>query len=280
MKRLLTLLLALNFLGSANAQTTLFEEGFENWSSLTGFEDPNGWTTSNFLYGFLLSAPPTVLKSTNAAQGTYAAKLIAVNVNDSTRVGGFMTYTIPFTGRPTNISGSHKFTSNGDTLTFACLFTKFDPTGDTSVTIGGYGLELTQTVSNYTNFSFPIQYQTTENPDSLVFFILPTNLAVSNEFEYFIDNIKLEGPASIFTAEDNKSIGIYPNPSNQSFFIPAQKATALVRLNDVSGKLIQEVTLVAGEKEVSTAQLANGVYFVELNVGNEKIGTQRIIVAH
>ena len=113
-----------------------------------------------------------------------------------------------------------------------------------------------------------------------MFFILPTNLAVSNEFEYFIDNIKLEGPASIFTAEDNKSIGIYPNPSNQSFFIPAQKATALVRLNDVSGKLIQEVTLVAGEKEVSTAQLANGVYFVELNVGNEKIGTQRIIVAH
>ena len=280
MKRLLTLLLALNLLGSINAQTTLFEEGFESWSSLSGFEDPNGWTTSNFLYGFLLSAPPTVLKSTDAAQGTYAAKLIAVNVNDSTRVGGFMTYTIPFTGRPTNISGSHKFTSNGDTLTFACLFTKFDPTGDTSVTIGGYGLELTQTVSNYTNFSFPIQYQTTENPDSLVFFILPTNLAVSNEFEYFIDNIKLEGPASIFTAEDNKSIGIYPNPSNQSFFIPEQKATAIVRLNDVSGKLIQEVTLVAGEKEVSTAQLANGVYFVELNVGNEKIGTQRIVVTH
>ena len=280
MKQLLTLLLTFNLLAFSNAQTTLFEEGFENWSSLTGFEEPTDWVTSNFLYGFLLSAPPTVIKSTDAAQGTYAAKLIAVDVNDSTRVGGFMTYTIPFTGRPTNISGSHKFTSNGDSLTFAFLLTKFDPTGDTSVSVGGYGFELTQTVNNYTNFSFPIQYESTETPDSLVFFVLPTNLAVSTQFEYYIDNIKLEGPAGIFNAENNKSLGIYPNPSNQSFFIPAQKATATVRLNDVSGKLIQEVTLNAGEKEVSTALLANGVYFVELNVGNVKIGTQRIIVAH
>ncbi len=280
MKHLITLALTFSLLTFSQAQTTVFEEDFENWSSLTGFEEPTDWLTSNFLYGFLLSAPPTVIKSTDAAAGTYAAKLISVDINDSSRVGGLMTYTIPFTQRPTNISGSHKFTSNGDTLAFAFLLTKFDPTGDSSVSVGGYGFELTQTVGNYTNFSFPIQYESTETPDSMVFFVLPLDVSISNEFEYFIDNIKLEGPASVFNAENKMSLGIYPNPSNESFFIPTQKAAADVRINDISGKLIQEIRLNAGEKEVSTSQLANGVYFVELNVGNIKIGTQRILVAH
>jgi len=280
MKQFLTLLLTFNLLAFSNAQTTLFEEGFENWSSLSGFEEPNGWVTSNLLYGFLLQAPPTVLKSTDASTGSFAAKLISLDVDDTTRISGLMIYSIPFTQRPTNISGSHKFTSNGDTLFIAVSLTKFDQMADSSVAIGGYGVELTQTVNNYTNFSSPIQYQSNQTPDSLSIIILSPDQQISSEFAYFIDNIKLEGPAGIFDALNNKSLGIYPNPSNQSFFIPAQKATATVRLNDVSGKLIQEVTLNAGEREISTAQLANGVYFVELNVGNEKIGTQRIIVVH
>jgi hypothetical protein len=280
MKHLITLLLTFSLLTFSQAQTTVFEEGFENWSSVTGFEEPTDWLTSNFLYGFLLSAPPTVIKSTDAAQGSYAAKLISVEVDGGERIGGLMTYTIPFTERPTVLSGSHKFVSNGDSINFICLLSKFDPTGDTSVAIGGNGLEITQSVANYTNFDLPILYESTETPDSLTLIIFSTDIAVSAEFAYFIDNIKLEGPASVFNAENNKSLGIYPNPSNQSFFIPAQKAIATVRLNDVSGKLIQEVTLNAGEREVSTTQLSNGVYFVELNVGNVKIGTQRIVVAH
>jgi hypothetical protein len=281
MKQILTLLLTFNLLAFSNAQTTLFEEGFENWSSLTGYEEPTDWLTSNFLYGFLIPAPPaTVLKSTDAAQGAFAAKLVAVDINDSTRIRGFMLYNIPFTQRPTNISGSHKFTSNGDTLNLTVFFSKFDPTGDTSATIGGYGIQLTETVSNYTNFSAPIQYQSSETPDSLTIFISSTDQQLSSGFTYFIDNLKLEGPAGIFDATNNKSLGIYPNPCNQSFILPAQKATAIVRLNDVSGKLIQEVTLIAGEREIATSQLANGVYFVELNVDNVKIGTQRIVVAH
>jgi hypothetical protein len=280
MKPLITLVLTFSLLAFSQAQTTVFEEGFENWSSATGFEEPTDWLTSNFIYGFLFSAPPSVLKSTDAADGSYAAKLISVEIDGGERVGGLMTYTIPFTERPTNISGSHKLTANGDTLVFAFLLTKFDPTSDTSVTVGGAGFELTQTVSNYTNFSFPIQYESTETPDSMVIFILPTNVAVSSEFEYFIDNIKLEGPASVFNAENNNSLGIYPNPSNQSFFIPVQKATANVRINDISGKLVQEIILNAGEREVATSHLSNGVYFVELTEGAKKIGIQRIVVAH
>jgi hypothetical protein len=191
-----------------------------------------------------------------------------------------MTYTIPFTGRPTSLSGSHKFISNGDTLIFSALLSKFDPSGDTSFTIGGSGVQLTQTVSNYTNFNVPFQYESTETPDSLVFFILPTNLAVSTQFEYFIDNIKLEGPSSVFNAENKNFLEIYPNPCNQSFFIPAQKVPAIIRVHDISGKLIKEVVLNAGEREVNTTLLANGVYFMELSAGNKKIGTQRIVISH
>jgi hypothetical protein len=52
MKQFLTSLLTFTLFTFSNAQTTLFEEGFENWSSATGYEEPTDWVTSNFLYGF------------------------------------------------------------------------------------------------------------------------------------------------------------------------------------------------------------------------------------
>lgn len=71
------------------------------------------------------------------------------------------------------------------------------------------------------------------------------------------------------------AISLYPNPATEqvSLEIPARKEAAVLALRDLNGKLLWKGEVPASEQvtlmEVSVAQYANGIYFLQYQAGDE-----------
>lgn len=169
--------------------------GFDNWgfpdSSDGKYKEPCGgvWTSTNGISAQINLT--TLTQSTNAQNGTYAAKLTTVSVLGPIIgpailfTGRFKTYNIdytdilknaelgvPFTMKPKTLNGYYNYSpTNGDSALASVLLTKYN-TGTSSRDTVGYGEFVVKTkVSNYTAFSVSIDYtyaNGTEIPDSVL----------------------------------------------------------------------------------------------------------------
>lgn len=104
-----------------------------------------------------------------------------------------------------------------------------------------------------------------------------------------IDDIKLFQldstycTTSIENVKEFDEIILYPNPSNTSLTIQSSviKPGALVFMNDLSGRLIQKITLHESENfQFNTQHLANGTYWLSIQGADGKQQQERIIVMH
>lgn len=102
--------------------------------------------------------------------------------------------------------------------------------------------------------------------------------------EYYVDDISLVMTAGLGVQEDilNPSISVSPNPTSGNFalkFEDMSMSNATVTLMDVLGKVIySEKMSVVGNGSIPFAMnLRNGVYFVSVSNGSEKL-TKKIIV--
>lgn len=88
--------------------------------------------------------------------------------------------------------------------------------------------------------------------------------------------------AIIEQASASNNWSVYPNPNNGNMTITlAEKLNnnATMQLTDLQGKMIKELTNIAGEKQLSlNTELANGVYILSLKNGNE-VTYQKIVVS-
>ena len=57
---------------------------------------------------------------------------------------------------------------------------------------------------------------------------------------------------------------LYPNPANSIVKIEAE-AAAEAQVIDMTGRVVMNVNVNAGENTVNVAELANGVYFVKID---------------
>lgn len=61
---------------------------------------------------------------------------------------------------------------------------------------------------------------------------------------------------------------VYPNPANDKLFIETQKDAA-VKFYNVTGQVVLEQNITAGKNEISTSNLASGVYNIMINNGGK-----------
>src|SRR4030095_14831263 len=111
---------------------------FENWIAGTGYEDPEGWGTPNAALQPLGAV--VVEKTTDAHSGTYAAKLVSVNIIILTVPGLMGTGEIdpvnynflggfPVTSSPATLTGWYKYQSSvNDTSLVVSVLTKWNTT--------------------------------------------------------------------------------------------------------------------------------------------------------
>jgi hypothetical protein len=205
-KILLTIGFAILCVGIISAQT-IPNNDFENWAENDeGFMDPTDWGTSNVKIDVVLDVYEfnTVTQiDSDVYSGTYAAE--ATNVyNDMGALGeaiipGILTLGefvldianssgsieggLPFTDRPYYLKGYFKSAPEpGDSAMIAIGISKWNTATDERDTIGLGVMYSSEVVDTWTEFEIPIDWTSTENPDSMNIVICPSNLMENDVF--------------------------------------------------------------------------------------------------
>lgn len=275
---LLSVLTSISF--SVNSQT-IPNNGFETWAITppAPFETAEGW-----------AGGPSIIKSTNAHSGSFAIQLqTAVLTNPNT--GG--TDTIPgnaFTGTPGMGPGTpgipgFAFTNRPDSLTG---WYTFSPVGndvnEIRVTLSRWDAttlqreEIANTVFScnpndiYTRFSFPIQYNSINTPDTAAIEIRSSNSpmeAVIIGSILVVDDLEFTSAdqTGFSIVESSSSLKFFPNPANEILNISV-KNNGQIKIINALGQTIESIQLNANSIiSISTSKYSNGIYFI-CNEGN------------
>jgi hypothetical protein len=166
-------------LSAALYSQTIQNNGFENWTMKTYYDEPDSFMTTNAQVYFM-SSLPNVTKITDVQHGSFAAKLETVYINPDTAFGlmligkpitGGIGGGLPFTARPDSLIGYVKYNiMTNDTANIVVFFKKL------GVMMGGVGKQFHGTAGSYTRFSLPITWYAPGQPDSLIAIITSSNL--------------------------------------------------------------------------------------------------------
>jgi hypothetical protein len=258
--------------------TQIPNAGFENWTG----DVPTGWATSN--------APPVytnVTSTTDAHTGTYAVRgdvvSIAMTTIEPAIQSGPSGEGFAYDQKPAYFNGYYKFfPQSGDRFGINVELFK----GGINGTLVAIAAAAPSTAySNYTQFSVPFSYQTSDTPDTCIIQILiaaPASGGWVHAGSYFIlDDISFSGTTAVETNREDLPTTTelkqnYPNPFNPATnfeFQVANHGFVSLKIYDVLGREI--ATLVNEEKQPGTytvpwdaSSQPSGVYFYTLQSGN------------
>jgi len=286
------------FLGSLNAQEQIPNGSFENWETHDlGFEFPTGWDNTN---GLLATFADTinVVRSTDAADGSYSVDLETMVVLDVFIAPGALTLGsvevdipnntanfvggIPFSSRPLALKATIKnYPAAGNATMAAAIFTKYN-TGTGQRDTIGYGLGLfPETYDTWTNVSVPINFSTTDNPDTANVYVLSSNLYdQADGGSMLVDNLSFEYEAGIGDHTNSVETRIFPNPAgDQLNFSFAEEVNAEISLFSNDGQLIYEENVKGKEVSIDVSTFATGTYYYSLIENSKKISSGQFLIS-
>ena len=92
----------------------------------------------------------------------------------------------------------------------------------------------------------------------------------------FIDNLQLVGydasDNTTFTIDDldDFTLNLYPNPVKNTATITASKTVEMIRIYDITGRMVKQENPNKTEFSLDVADLSKGAYIVKLSVGNKE----------
>jgi hypothetical protein len=296
MKKNLLFIAAASLLLTRISAQTIPNNGFENWTSMGNYSDPDNWHTLNSI-GAPLSAY-TVTQGTPGAVGNYYLKITSktagpgvipglattgtINSSNQTVSGGY-----PFTGRPASLTGKWQYMamSAGDQGEIAVVTTKWNTVTNSRDTISKTQYMLPGMVMAWGNFSIPLTYVAAGFPDTCLIILASSTIAPANNSYLWVDNLSFTGWVGINENEAGlNKLNLFPDPAQDILnvtFSMENFATVKLQLMDISGKLIQESipSCSLGENTV-TMNLEGvdpGIYFVRF-ITDKGIETRKVIV--
>lgn len=280
------------FMNLSSFAQTLPNAGFEDWSNMGAYEDPNNWITFNMFSEFSPTYPIGVAKTTDAYSGTYACALeTKLDESDTSIVPAFLLSGtgnffsglsfIANTVRPNTMSFYYKYTPvNGDTSTVTVSFTKWDFNTNTQITVGFGGLALNTVTSGFTLAQIPIEYFTTDVPDTMLVFAITSEgelpqvgtQLILDDFSFSMFGVGVS-EVNLITSS------VYPNPAKNEvqFSVANGKPTEAV-LTDLNGKEVGRYELNTTSKTVDVSDLKQGIYLYQLNENGKTISKGKINV--
>ena len=89
--------------------------------------------------------------------------------------------------------------------------------------------------------------------------------------------MKLIGKTTTSVNENNiQSVSLYPNPACEQVSFTLE-SDAQVRVFDVMGRKVSEMTVVAGEAQLNVSELESGVYFVNVRYANGSTAVSKFV---
>ncbi len=232
---------------------------FENWSSAT-YEEPVGFSNSNFEAIFRCNSPANVVKSTDFQQGNFAVELTTVVGGGDTCFGYIVSSPnpqggnpcnwpggIPYNQAPTGIRGYYK--SNIQSPDSGGILVAFRNNG---VCLGLYLFKLGGVNATYTPFSFAFNPPIAGTPDTMIF------AAVSSDaFSGIALNgsmLKLDSVSLIGVTQVAAMNGDFENWQSQTVYSPiswypnGNSGNGLTRTTDAyAGQYAAEMTTYLGD---------------------------------
>jgi hypothetical protein len=177
---------------------TVPNSGFEDWTTISFFEEPSGYLTTNF-QSYLMLGEANVSKTIDACSGNYAVKLETVGNGTETIPGGIfigipgssgIAGGIPYTGHPSQVSFCMKHNLNqGDTGAMMIIFKSM------GIPVGTAYASFYDSSANYENWVVDINWLPILIPDSVMFVFfssMPDQTSGSGSVVY-LDNIVFVG---------------------------------------------------------------------------------------
>lgn len=281
----------------AQAQDTITNPGFERWSNFGNYDEPNAnWHTLNpltsalgIIVGYKVTAPADVHSGSSAIKlitktvlGSPKPSLVTtgiVNVTQQTIDGG-----CPISARPVALNGWYKFApQENDTAGFTLILTKWN--GTSRDTIGKGGFYTSNTVSEYTSFSVPVNYLSAADPDTVQLLFVsggPNYAHVGSTL--FLDDIAFDFSTDISVTQ-SQNFKLYPNPAQDqallTFNSDKQQYIDVCLLNAM-GQMVRSVysgSCNSGQNQIQvlTQGLPTGIYWLRYTANGINV-TEKLIV--
>ena len=292
-------------------QYQLFNKDFEEWVEMptsggtVKYLTPYGdiWATSNEASMVFLSEP-CVDRTTDAYNGTYAAKIKTVQLGTSKGSGTLFTgkfkidvlnplnstrFGIPYTDKPLFFKGFYKFMPvDGDSCRIASYLTKWNATNKSRDTIAAASITRQQSItatSTYKEFDiFYKYYKPATVPDSLSIILASSadganfNAAIGTTL--IIDAISLEYyPLSVNKLQKDNAILAYPSPIEDMLTIESNETTIgqIINIYSDLGSLIITKKLSSSKEQISFSGLPTGIYYYSIDKKDGKIETGKLL---
>jgi hypothetical protein len=249
---------------------------FEQWTS----DAPVNWATPNTPL-----APQLVSKSTNAFEGSFAAKGVVTRVLPQLLLSPWLqtgddASGFSYTERPVKMTGNYIFSPlQGDRLSIIVSFFKNDSV------VGLGAVTIPTAAAQYTSFEIPITYLLASNPDTCIVTVGVLGPVTGDDYHegtfFIVDNFQFSNSPTdvqeeVLSPEKFELSQNFPNPFNPStvisFSVPVSGDVNLSVFNTLGEKVSELVngTMEAGAHKVefNATGLPSGLYFYKISSGS------------
>jgi hypothetical protein len=293
MKSLLSLLLIFFGILTVSAQN-IPNASFENWYNYSLGKYPNSWTTSDSI-SVANSGGISVFDGTDAYDGTKSLHLKSVQVTILIQIKGpgiatnglislnQSTFQFVFSGgspdtaRSRFLTGWYKYlpTNSGDAAVVQAYL--FKNNGITRDTVAKGTMEISGTVSTYTQFVLQMNYlDFTVQPDTCLIILQSSrglndpNIGVGTEF--IVDSLGFSGFVGIDELKNSVSdVKIFPSPADNELTIDVTlkyNISLTCDIYDLNGRLVYSAPMRSTKEKIDVSAFSAGRYI--LKIGDAK----------
>jgi hypothetical protein len=269
--------------------------GFENWTNMGAYENPDSWGTMNNktaisgIYTATKGSPgnpgAAFLKLTSRTVGSDVINGIAVSgVLDS--ISQLPKSGFAFSLRPQSFVGNWQHMIYGSSQgSLSAVLTRWNTGLDKRDTVAIAKKTLSGMAMSWAAFTINFTYQSGEFPDSCII-VLKSSGATPTQNDYlWVDNLSFTGSVAGISETDEITsfINAFPNPANSEIEFSYEKAAMGDRLiiTDMFGKTVYEQTISEETLKINTSNFANGMYLCNIiNKFNVKSTVGKFTVQH
>lgn len=294
-KNIFTILLGSCLAVSAFAQIP--NNGFENWTSMGSYSDPDNWDQLNSMTSSM--SVYTCTKGTPGNPGASYLKLVTKNVSGMGMMPGVAVSGVidmvtfkpksgfAYTQRPLSLTGSWQYMPAGSDQGFIGVYlTKWNTSMNMRDTIAMVVQNQSSMLMSWTNFTINLNYMSAATPDSAIIILSASGSAPVNNSSMYIDNLAFSGVATGINESTNNlaKLSVFPNPSSEKVILNyTVKSTEniVIRITDITGKVVKELkpNAVIGnnKQELNTNNFSRGIYTITIQADNS-LSSQKLIV--
>ena len=259
--------------------------GFEQWTSVGGYEDPAGWRTSNMV-SFYVDGSLTCEVGSPGAVGDHFVKVtdrvldgmgmqqasIDIGAQGATRSG------FPFTSRPDAFNGQWQYhpVGVGHDGVVGAVLSRWNPDLGYREVIANAPIHAPGAITGWESFSVPFLYYSDLDPDTANIMISASQNTSEDGTSIWVDDLSF-GTLQSVPETEAVAVELWPSPASERLRIRAGGAIAEVLVRELSGRVLSRVAQRSNEVVLPVDALPAGLYLVQLRMADGRTAVRTFV---